>query len=284
MRTLYQSLLDADPVRLSAVARFWDAELSSDSRQTAATELAAVMDAPDAASAVWEALPGDQRQALAALLASGGRMPMRVFIREWGDIRAMGPGRMEREHPWLDPASPAEGLWYRGIVSRAFGQGADGTYEIAYVPPELQAHFSVPGDLRPAVILEPSAAPEEVLLTGDQLLDDVCTTLAYVQNEDVRGVANGDWPERHLTRLAHLLHDADQGRFSFLCHLSLRAGLLHIPESGLLRPDPGRAIAWLESPAEQQRLTGGDVGERLNLERPGPRTFPSTRGDRILAK
>lgn len=255
MRTLYQSLLDADPVRLSAIARSWDTELTSDSRQKAASELATVMDAPDAASTVWEALPGDQRQALVALLASGGRMPMRVLIREWGDIRAMGPGRMERVHPWLDPVSPAEGLWYRGIISRAFGQSADGTYEIAYVPPELQVHFSVPSDLRSAIDLEPSTAPGEVLPTGDKLLDDVCTVLAYVQNDDVRQLANGGWPERHLARLARLLHDADQGRFSFLCHLSRRAGLLHIPESGLLRPDPSHATTWLQSPTEQQRAS-----------------------------
>ena len=32
----------------------------------------------------------------------------------------MGPGKMEREEPWLDPANAAESLWYRGFLFRGF--------------------------------------------------------------------------------------------------------------------------------------------------------------------
>ena len=259
MRTLHQCLLDADLIRLRVIARFWDVELQTSRQRDAAAQLAEAMAAPEAVADAWNALPDDQRQALEPLLAAGGRMPLRVFAREWGEIRTMGPGRAEREQPWQEPASPAEGLWYRGFVSRAFDQEPEGTYEVVFVPPELQAHLPIPSTPPPAITIEPAPAPAGVRLAGDGLLDDACTLLAYLQNEQLRPGTDGNWPTRHEARLAHRLRDPDPTRLAFLRHLVQRLGWLRPAatqrgtDSGRLRPDPGPVAAWLQSPTGQQR-------------------------------
>ncbi len=254
MRSLRQCLLDTDLVRLRAIARFWDVELTSSRRRDAAIQLAEVMAAPEAITDAWNALPDDRRRALEALLAAGGRMPMRVFAREWGEIRAMGPGRMEREQPWREPISPAEGLWYTGFIFRAFAEGREGAYEVVFVPPELRTHLPTPAVSPPVISLEPAPAPAAVRSADDALLDDACTLLSYLQNERLRPGPNG-WPARHEARLARRLRDPHPARLTLLRHLVRRLNWLRVTDAGHLRPDPGPVAAWLQSSTNQQRTT-----------------------------
>ncbi len=253
MRPLDQCLLDVDMVRLRAIARFWDVELATSRQQEAAAQLAEAMARPETITDAWEVLPDDQRRGLEALLAAGGRMPLRVFARQWGEIRSMGPGRLEREQPWQAPISPAEGLWYRGFISRAFEQGTEGSYEVIFVPPELRAHLAAPLTPPPVVLLEPSSEPAAARPAGDVLLDDACTLLVYLQNERVRPSSDGGWPARHEARLAHRLHDPDRARLAFLRHLVQHLGWLRLTDSGHLRPDPGPVATWLQSATDEQR-------------------------------
>ena len=51
-------------------------------------------------------------------------MPTAVFSRLFGEIRPMGPDKMEREKPYLNPASLAEALYYRGLIGMTFGFNA----------------------------------------------------------------------------------------------------------------------------------------------------------------
>ncbi|MEA3338528.1 MAG: helicase-associated domain-containing protein [Chloroflexota bacterium] len=253
MRSLHQCLLDADLPHLRAMARFWDLDLPSGRQRDAAAQLAEAMSAPETIASACEALPDDQRRALETLLASGGRMPLRVFAREWGEIRTMGPGRMEREQPWREPISPAEGLWYSGLISRAFEQGAEGAYEAVFIPPELRAHLPTPAAPSPAIALEPAPEPTETRSSGDALLDDACTLLAYLQNERLRPDPGGDWPARHEARLSRRLRDPDPARLAFLRHLVQHIGWLKATQSGRPRPDPEPVTAWLQSPIGEQR-------------------------------
>jgi hypothetical protein len=253
MRTLQQCLLDADLIRLRAIARFWDVELTASRQRDIALQLAEAMAAPQAVAAAWEALPDDQRQALEALLAADGRMPFKVFVREWGEVRAMGSARMERERPWREPVSPVEGLWYRGFVSRAFEQGSEGTYEVMFVPRELRGHLMAAPAPSVAIILDPVPEPTIVRSAGDAFLDDVCTLLAYLQNEQVRPQADGGWPARHESLLMHRLRDPNPARLALLHHLVRGREWLRVVDSGYLRPDPGPVTAWLQSSSDQQR-------------------------------
>jgi hypothetical protein len=252
MRTLQQCLQDADMVRLRVIACFWDVELTASRQRDVAAQLTEALAAPEAIAAAWNALPGDQQQALEALLAAGGQSPLRVFGREWGEIRAMGPARMEREQPWREPISPVEGLWYRGFIFRAFEQGAEGAYEVVFVPPELQKHLSTPVPSA-TIALGPVSEPAVVRSAGDALLDDACTLLAYLQNERVRPQPDEGWPARHESLLMRRLRDPDPARLAFLRHLVQSRRWLRVIDAGHLRPDPGPVAAWLQSPVDQQQ-------------------------------
>lgn len=254
MRTLQQCLLDTDPVRQRAIARLWDIDLPANHQRDVAAQLAEAMVAPEAIASAWDALSDDQRGALGALLSAGGRMPLRIFTRKWGEIRAMGPGRLEREQPWQNPISPAEGLWYRGFISRAFEQGDEGTHEVVFVPPELQTHLPARPASPPTLILDPAPEPAIVRSAGDAFLDDTSTLLAYLQNERLRARPDDGWPAHHLTRLARRLRDPDATRLALIHHLVQRLGWLRVTDSGRLRPDPTPVAAWLQAPIHGQRV------------------------------
>lgn len=253
MRSLRQNLLDTDLARLRVIAHFWDVELTASRQRDAAAHLAEAMTAPEAIARIWETLPDDQRQALETVLAAGGRKPRRVFARQWGEIRAMGPGRMERERPWREPISPAEGLWYKGLIYHIFEPDPDGAYEVVFVPPELRVHLPAPDMSPPTIILEPVPAPVAVHSAGEALLDDACTLLAYLQNERLRPDPDGGWPRRHETRLIRRLRDPAPERLVFLRRLAHRLAWLRVTDAGLVRPDPEPVTAWLQSSTEQQR-------------------------------
>jgi hypothetical protein len=253
MPTLRQCLLDTYLIRLRAIARFWEIDVTARRQRETALELAEAMDRAEAVTHAWNALSDDRREALRALLASDGQMPQRVFTREWGEIRAMGPGKMEREEPWKEPASPAEGLWYTGFVFRTIVQGPDSAYEAVFVPAELRNHLPAVDAERPKMTLEPAAAPAIVLRDRDRLLDDACTLLSYVQNERPRFPANQRWPERHKQLVVSRLRIQDPEYFSFLSHLAFRMGWMFEEKTRRLRLTPEAVTAWLESIPFQQR-------------------------------
>lgn len=255
MRTLRQCLLDTYLVHLRTIARFWDVDLGNTRQRDVALELSEALSNPEAIDRAWRDLPDEEREALEALLAEDGLMPRRVFARQWGEIRVMGPGRMEREKPWREPTSPAEGLWYRGFLFRGFAQGAEGAYEVIFVPPELLKHLPKPDKPPPQFALEPIPAPANVHAPGDTLLDDACTLLAYIQNEHPRLTVEDDWPQRHKDRLLQRLHDADGERFAFLRHLARRLGWLRTDQSRQLSLDPESVTTWLQQPSHEQKRT-----------------------------
>jgi len=253
MPLLRQSLLDTNLVRLRAMALFWEIPLTVSRQREAALELTEVMSDPEAIRQAQGRLPDDQAEALRALLASDGHMPRRVFAREWGDIRAMGPGRMERERPWEDPVSPAEGLWYRGFLFQTFERGPDGVYEAVLVPREIRRHLSTPDVAQPTIALDPIGAPSATLSHRDLLLDDACTLLAYVHNERLRLGPDRRWRDRQKENLSRRLQDQDQERFAFLRHLASRIGWLTDDEKERLRLNPEPVTAWLQSDTFSQR-------------------------------
>jgi hypothetical protein len=255
MPLLRQCLLDTYLVRLRAIARFWDIELTASKQREAALELEEAMSKPERVARAYKALPEEQREALHALLASDGQMPQRVYAREWGEIRAMGPGRMDRDRPWEEPISPAEGLWYRGFLFRSFEQGPDGAYEAVFIPPEIQAHLPAPDVEESRIALESIPAPAAVLSTADFLLDDACTLLSYVQNERPRPVTDGQWSDKHRKGLLHRLRIQDPERFAFLSHLAHSIGWVVEHDAGHLRLQPEPVTAWLESTTFDQQHT-----------------------------
>ncbi len=97
---------------------------------------AALLDA-DRVYAVWQNLPGEAQAALAALHRQGGKMPWAVFVRRYGPLRDLSPAQRREFAPHRHPQSPAEWLWYRALVGRAFFETPQGLVEHAYVPTDL---------------------------------------------------------------------------------------------------------------------------------------------------
>lgn len=259
MRSLFQCLLDIETLHLQAIGRFWDVDLAGSSRRGRATSLAAGMATPGAVAEAMSALTRRETGALAAVRAAGGTLPLRVFSRQWGAIRPMGPAKMSREEPWRAPQSPAEGLWYKGFVFTEFRHTPGGSFEVAAVPqslldllPEAETHPSKP-------VLNPVSPPAIPPARADAMLDDFCTLLAHIHNTRVRAGDGGQWNERDIAPVVARLRVRD------LAGLEL-AGLLlgdlkwvQPDEERELRLASGPVASWLQSPTAEQRETLADL-------------------------
>jgi hypothetical protein len=251
-RTFGQCLIDCDRGRLGAIAQLWGLESLPRQRREAAAALVNRLLAPGELDRVWSILSRGERAALASLNAAGGQLPWPSFTRRWGQVRTMGPGRMDRERPWERPISHAERLWYWGLVFRVPAEGPTGLYEAAFLPEELRARLPA-CDAAPEFRLESIAAPPAVVPATDDLLDDACTLLAYLQSRQVRPGPQGEWPAQVEAALARRWRVADPERGELLRHLVRQLGWLRVDRNGFLRPTPESATAWLQLPTAQQR-------------------------------
>jgi len=256
LRTLRQCLIDLELPRLRVIARLWGLELQATRPLDIAAELSQAMTDPANAADAWQALPADQRAALAALLGADGWMAAATFRRRFGEMRPIGPGRLEQETPWRDPISPAEGLWYGGFIFEGFaGKGVpQGAYPVLFVPAELRAVLPVEAGTLSARLHVASVAPPAVVRTaGGEFLDDVATTLAFIHNEPVRPRSAFAWPGQALSVLACQLRDPNPERLAFLLHLLDYMGWAQLGDDGRLRLAAGPVTAWLQATAATQR-------------------------------
>jgi hypothetical protein len=253
IRSLLQFLLDTDLTRLRAIAGFWGVEDSSSRHRDLAALLSRRMAEPAGIARAWHQLADQERAALRGLLSTGGRAPARVVARRWGAIRAMGPGRMEREQPWRDPSSPMEGLYYSGFVFGSFADHGEGGYEELMVPAELMRHLPTEPAPPPQLELQAAAEPPLIVPANDWFLDDACTLLSYVQNHRPSWSPDGSWPENHQRLLEQMLRATDSDRLDLLRHVISALGWIQQAESGRLRLEPEPVLSWLEEPAGRQR-------------------------------
>ena len=281
MLNLEQTLRTYDPVMLGVIADRWDVDLETRSVTDILKLLVATMLDPGAAAATWDRLDDAQRGALQALLGAGGAMPARMFFRLYGDIREMGPGRLEREKPYLEPASITEALYYRGLIARSYDEAAAGPQAVIYIPSDLAqvlpAHrtgFDLSAE--DAEVEQPpeeeededeaalaAAQPEEIVPADTALVDDLATLLAYLQVAAVTPREDGSLPEAHVDTLNTFLLKREAGRLDFLLGLARALGLIG-PRDGLLRPISVNARRWLEAPrSEQVRLLAAAWRETL---------------------
>jgi hypothetical protein len=191
----------------------------------------------------------EEADAFDELVKAGGRIPVAAFERNHGTVRQMGPGRLEREEPWLDPVSPAEALWYRGFLFRAFDESEDGgLVEYYYLPSDLMAKFPNQLEIRNSPEgealskLPPMPEPADYVEASSAAIDDLVAILAAAQLSPIR--------ESDLGTLAPYWLDPLVDRASLLFTLSWELQLLRLTDHGA-RP-ARQAVQWLKLSREQQ--------------------------------
>jgi hypothetical protein len=183
MTDFIQSLQGRDLSYLRIVAGFWDISLENLDARSALQRLSEAIEDPVLVQEVVDSLPSEARAALDDLINHVGRLPWPVFTRNYGTVREMGPGRRDREQPYRNTTAPAEMLWYRALMGRAFFDTPNGPQEFAYIPEDLlgrlpePVHQAVPPLGRAASTAERSKpAP-----ASDAILDHCCTFLAALR-------------------------------------------------------------------------------------------------------
>ena len=200
MPDLNHSLLKQDIGHLRILAEFWGLELDSQDVDSAREELSASLLDVDLLTELLDSLPPEADSAIAALVASNGRIPWATFTRQFGDIREMGGAKRDRDHPHHKPTSISEILFYRGLLARAFFETDKGSQEFAYIPDELLELISrrdsesqrkkqiesqrLSGSAAGNEPLGRPASPGEKgneILADDSILDDATTLLAALR-------------------------------------------------------------------------------------------------------
>ena len=147
MRSLRQALQDHELIILRVIGEWWDIDLTGLQKDRCVQTLAESLPHLDVPQELIY-LPHKEAEAIRAVVQGNGRMPAASFKRQFGAIREMGPGALEREEPWYEPQSAAEDLWYRGLIYKGLDQTDDGLVEYFYLPDEFLQQFE-PADFQP---------------------------------------------------------------------------------------------------------------------------------------
>lgn len=242
LRTLYQTLLDSDPARLRVIARQWTITLKATRKADMAAELVDSLASSEVISDRLSQLTPEQRAALNDLLRRGGAIPWAIFTREWGEVRTMGAGRVEREELWREPVSAAEALWYLSLVQRAYDERFGHPVEMAFIPEELMLYMPSPPPIE--IPPPPETAPPPHQVPGrDTLADDLVAAWAMLH-----------LPDEARQQLRTQLHTPAEARHSLLQTLSIEQGWLRMHDEDL-RPVASAILDWLQADTWHQWST-----------------------------
>ncbi|RLD01406.1 MAG: hypothetical protein DRI65_15640 [Chloroflexota bacterium] len=226
MTDLRQSLIKSEFSHLKVVAEKWELPFDAPDARQGLDLLVDSLFASQKLAELDNILTVDEVQALVWLDDRDGRDVWDHFARQFGEIREVGAGKLDRERPDLAPISAAEGLWYRALIARGFFESESGLLEFAYIPDDIR-ELALP--LLNPERKEPSegtflcrvAVPketEERQLTSIFILDHVCTILAGLRMgqdpvEHLPGVTD---PERSFYQMLLVLADLLDGKLSTL--------------------------------------------------------------------
>ena len=290
MKDLRHSLIDYSITMLRAIAQGRGIELATNRRSKAVDQLVRELLQPEAVNWIVERLAAEEREALEAVVAAGGRMKAHLFTHRYGGIRPLGDGRLEWERPWLAPATPAEHLWYLGLIFKAFDEVEGYRAEFIYVPDDVLLLLPQPKEPPPVFSVKETAPPAFVREGSLTLVWDVFAFLCYLQAEEIKLLRDGRLPRRVIERLnEHLMANkagalprgwgseqevrssprlrgqgsesigAERGYLAFLVHLCRILELVQVRDDGLLKPNPPQAKVWLKRPRWEQLAALGDA-------------------------
>ncbi|MFQ3567078.1 MAG: helicase-associated domain-containing protein [Aggregatilineales bacterium] len=262
MPGILRTLREADRFLLPVLARAWGVPIDGEAGSALIEPLSRAMRDPALAELMWDSLDDQAHGALQTLVSIGGKMPQNKFERLFGPIRQMGAAQVEREDPLAHPASPAEALYYRGLIGRGFENAQTGQQAIVYVPDELRDvlplhktayHRLEAGDDEPmeaAFEIEPLSEVANIQPADTSIVDDMTTLLAYLQLHTP--LLEGDHlGKRDLDRLLPFFLKSEPERAFFLFGLGISADLIDV-QSGRAAPKRGSARRWLSATRPEQ--------------------------------
>jgi hypothetical protein len=251
MDSLQRFLVDYDMAMLRALALGRGARLATNRQAEAVGELVAILSDPLSVRVALAELSEEGSTALEAIMSAGGQMRAATFTRRFGEVRPIGPGRLERERPWQNPASPAEELLYAGLIFRAFHSDRRGPGEFYLVPDELVGLLPFPQGTPAAFVVEPVPAPLHPVDGGPALVRDMFAYLVFLQAREVRPYADGRLGRADRAALEQQLTGTLGRRLTFLRRLALRLGFVVRGEE-FLGLDAGSVKRWLtDGPSRQ---------------------------------
>jgi hypothetical protein len=251
MHDLRRFLVDYDMAMLRVLARNRGISLTTNVHAEAVDHLAQALLVPLSVRTALAHLSPPARQALEALLAAGGQMRAPHFARSFGHIRPIGPGRLEREAPWQKPASPAEELWYAGLLFRGFFDDVGGPGEFVTVPNDLRPLLPHPQVKPPPFQVKVVPPPPQAGQAPRTLVDDLFAYLVHLQTHDVRPYADGRLGRRDLAALRSRMGNVGQRRLALVRHLAGQLDFVARPDL-FFRLEAASVKRWLSAPRAEQ--------------------------------
>lgn len=254
MPELIHNLQGRDLGHLRIVAELWGLEFNAPDAHIGLQRLLPMLLDAENLEEVLSSIPPEASQALDELMRHQGRLTWALFTRKFGDVREIGPGKRDRDRPYLNSnASASEALYYRGLVGRGFFETPKGPEEFAYIPDDLLPFMPVVETPSLPALGRPASQNEKVytILVSDYLLEDVCTMLA--------GLRMGMEPDEIEINLRCGKNTPYPLTSSILLKLLKVAGLLDSlnqpnpePVRSLLEAEPAQAMVrlfeiWLRS-------------------------------------
>ncbi len=253
MPDLLHTLQGHDLSFLKMIAGAWGIELNAPDAHTAMQTLNAALLDSALVGEVVQALPRSAQQALSALLENEGYLSWALFSRRFGDVRVMGAARRDRERPDLKPQSPAEVLWFRALIGRAFLNMGGELQETAYIPEDFLTLLPALAKSAGQPLGRPATPGEgqHILPASDHILDHACTFLASLRlglpppRPELTGETLSPAALRELLRTAQLINADDQP------HPEEVRAFLEKPRASALAQ---LVSAWMESPDYNELL------------------------------
>ncbi|MFQ5611020.1 MAG: helicase-associated domain-containing protein [Anaerolineae bacterium] len=262
MKTLRDSLVDYDLILLRALADQRGVDLSASQRFEAVEQLAVALASPASVAIAVDDLSDEAREALQTLRRNDGLLETPRFSRQFGTIRAIGAGRLEREKPWQAPLNPAEELWYRGLIFRGFRHTSHGAVEVVYIPTDIYRQLverlpPLPA-AEPAFQVAPVSTPAIIRPPDFRLREDFFSLLVYLQTNEVRLRRRGELSTQDLqainARFSHPVAPAAAANdpwLAFVLHLARRMEIA-VPHKRRLLLNASKARAWLQAGQQAQ--------------------------------
>ena len=258
MKSLRDAIIDYDLVLLQGIAT--KRGLEPPARRDAES-LALFCDSlvsPVSVAIALDDLSAQEREALNNLMAAGGLLEALKFSRLYGQIRAMGPNKLRRETPWQSPASPAEGLWYRGLIFKGFRHTVNGPEEVVFIPDDVQSLLPNQPAKVTSFQVSLASAPTITLPARQTLREDFFTLLVYIQMNRVKLNQDQEISESDQRGMLSQFSqtdfedDATAHRWLLLViHLARRMNML-LRQGQQLKLNSEPVRAWLEKESEAQ--------------------------------